>query len=344
MKRAPASPPTDPAEGESGPLVRRFAQRTPLPVGDVNVYFVPGQVPALVDTGPHEAGGLDAIAEAMATCGSRLGDLRFIVVTHGHVDHCGLAGQLQEVTGARVLAHPKAVAMLRDFVVAWERRLEYYDRAATAAGLPDPLRQALLTVLAERRSLAQSVSPDAIAPLADGSRLRLGDDLWSVHYTPGHSEDHICLHHRPSGILFCGDLLLRYLHTAPVLAPRIPPAPRSTALERLLASWRLVGRLPVRIAWPGHGPPIRAHALLVARRVLTVNSRVRAAEEAVNDGARTVWEIARAMGLPADPKLLDLTLSETAALLEWLSRRGRIERRLTGEVVQFTPQSRPPRR
>ncbi len=328
-------------EGNGGPLVRRFALHTPLPVGDVNVYFVPGRVPSLVDTGPDQPGGVDAVQEAMATCGCRLDDLRFIVVTHGHVDHCGLAGRLQAATGARVLAHPDAMVMLRDFPAAWARRLEYYERAAIAAGAPESVRAAFLAVLGERASMAASVAHDAVSPMVHGARLRLGDSFWSVHHTPGHSDDHVCLHCEASTVLFCGDLLLRYLHTVPVLAPPVSRRPRRTALERLVASWRLVGRLPVRIAWPGHGPPIRAHAVLVARRLLTVQSRVRAAEGAVNDGARTVWEVARAIGLSAEPKLLDLTLSEAAALLDWLRRRGRIERRVAGEVVQFTPPRQP---
>lgn len=320
------------------PVVRRFAQPTPLPVGDVNVYVVPGQVPAVVDTGPDQPGSLETVVEALVTCGYRLTDVRAIVLTHSHVDHCGLAGRLQEATGARVLAHPAALPILADYPAAWRKRLAFYERATIAGGVPERVRLAFLAILAERGQLATSVKSEALSPLVDGARHKLGDAIWTVLHTPGHADDHLCLVHEPSGTMFCGDLLLRFLHTVPVLAPR-PAAGRRRALQELRASWRAVGRLPISLAWPGHGPPIRAHGLLVARRHLTVRSRLRACEAAVRDGAATVWEVARAIGLSADPALLDLTLSEAAALLDWLVGINRLQRQRAGEIVRFAPPS-----
>jgi hydroxyacylglutathione hydrolase len=43
--------------------------------------------------------------------------------------------------------------------------------------------------------------------IADGGRLRIGDDMFEALHTPGHQDDHLCFHARDAGILFAGDLV-----------------------------------------------------------------------------------------------------------------------------------------
>jgi glyoxylase-like metal-dependent hydrolase (beta-lactamase superfamily II) len=41
--------------------------------------------------------------------------------------------------------------------------------------------------------------------LKDGETLRMGDQIFEVIYTPGHSNDSICLYCQSKGVLFAGD-------------------------------------------------------------------------------------------------------------------------------------------
>jgi glyoxylase-like metal-dependent hydrolase (beta-lactamase superfamily II) len=317
--------------------VHRIAVPTPLSIGDVNIYFLPGRSPTLIDTGPCTPAAFDRLEAGLTAVGSHLSDVSQVVITHTHVDHFGLASRLHRVSGCRVVAHTAAVASLDNFERAWQERLEFYGRVNAAAGVPPAVASGCLETLRARGLLGASPPAGCITPVRDGARLRCGDATWTVRHTPGHSPDHIALHHQGSASLFVGDLLLRYFHTVPVLAPAPSDGRPRSALGELVSSWRAVGRLPVGIAWPGHGAPIRAHRVLVARRLATVRTRLHATQTAVNQGATTVWEVIGAIGLPTRPDLLDLSLSEAAALLGWLVRRGLLSRnRLTG-VVRYAP-------
>jgi len=44
-------------------------------------------------------------------------------------------------------------------------------------------------------------------PLADGESVQLGDHDYRVLHTPGHKNDHVCLHSEGASVLFAGDLV-----------------------------------------------------------------------------------------------------------------------------------------
>lgn len=56
-----------------------------------------------MDTG--NPGRPDRILARLAECGVAPGDMRLILLTHGHVDHFGSAAELCERTGAPVAIH-----------------------------------------------------------------------------------------------------------------------------------------------------------------------------------------------------------------------------------------------
>jgi glyoxylase-like metal-dependent hydrolase (beta-lactamase superfamily II) len=85
--------------------------------------------------------------------------------------------------------------------------------------------------------------------LADGDRLRAGDEMVTILHTPGHAEDHVCVWHEPSRALFAGDMVIA---GTTVMIPH----GRGGNLRAYLASLaRLASLDPARI-YPGHGPVI----------------------------------------------------------------------------------------
>src|ERR1700719_2356772 len=76
-------------------------------------YLVSGRGgPALIDTGWPTDEGWDTLAERVAQTGHDLTEIRYVLVTHAHADHLGLAGRVREASGALVGMHPAESATL----------------------------------------------------------------------------------------------------------------------------------------------------------------------------------------------------------------------------------------
>src|SRR6266702_6967876 len=79
---------------------------TPFYIGPVNVYLVAEDPPTLIDTGPKTKEAIEALRDGMRRAGFRVADIRRIVLTHAHEDHCGLAQSLRgEAKDAEVFVH-----------------------------------------------------------------------------------------------------------------------------------------------------------------------------------------------------------------------------------------------
>ncbi len=80
--------------------------------------------------------------------------------------------------------------------------------------------------------------------LKGGENVKLGDRDFEIIYTPGHSNDSICLYCRQDGVLFSGDTPLVIRSTDGTYEPEF-----ITALESLCSR-------DIRSVYFGHGPPL----------------------------------------------------------------------------------------
>ncbi|MFD7730348.1 MBL fold metallo-hydrolase, partial [Kitasatospora phosalacinea] len=99
-------------------MTRRPVAVHPLvsPWGRFGLYsfFVDAPEPAIVDTGIATSPA-EGMAPALAALGRRIEDVRWILLTHGHIDHVGGAHALRELTGgrAKVVVHRADAPFLR---------------------------------------------------------------------------------------------------------------------------------------------------------------------------------------------------------------------------------------
>ena len=122
-------------------------------------------------------GDLSRIVGTLARLGLQL---KYIVVTHAHLDHIAGASALRELTGAPVLYHQVDLALTA-----------VMEEQAAWMGVPTP----------------DVALPDESAET--GTVLRLGGHAFHILHTPGHTPGSICLHAPEPGLLLAGDTLFR---------------------------------------------------------------------------------------------------------------------------------------
>jgi glyoxylase-like metal-dependent hydrolase (beta-lactamase superfamily II) len=101
------------------------------------------------------------------------------------------------------------------------------------------------------RWLGQSIVPVVSDPVEHGDVLRLAGREWFVFHTPGHTQDHFCLHDPATGIFLAGD------HVLPTITPHISGISSSPdPLSTFFYSLDRVGDIDdVEQVLPAHGHP-----------------------------------------------------------------------------------------
>jgi glyoxylase-like metal-dependent hydrolase (beta-lactamase superfamily II) len=235
----------------------------------------------LVDTGMHERGSMADLERALERTGHAIADIRLIVITHAHPDHCGQAAPLAERAGCEVWIHPA----YRDWL-AHKPTLEERTEIGRRSGVPEErIRRWAAEHADDRGGVAGSLASDR--DLLPGVDLRTDVGTWQVVETPGHTPSHVCLHQPEHRLLISGDHLLGRVSL--YFDVGLSPDP----VGEFVRSLDVVDGLDARLALAGHARPftdVRAH--VEAHREL-VAERLGAVRAALAEGPRTVYEIAR---------------------------------------------------
>src|SRR5215208_3752520 len=156
---------------------------TPFYVGPVNVYLIQEEPLTLIDTGPKTKEALEALKEGLRKERVRVSDIKRIVLTHAHEDHCGLAKQLRdEAKDAQVFVH------------GWETghrkgRLEYGESRALLerAGVPAGEIAEMRRMYEGVRRFADALEDHEHAELFDDDEIKFERGSLRVVHTPGHT-------------------------------------------------------------------------------------------------------------------------------------------------------------
>lgn len=194
------------------PLKAAIVPVTPLQQNCTLLWCTETNKAAFVDPG----GDLPRLKAAAAQAGV---EIEKILLTHGHIDHCGQAGMLAEELGVPIEGPHEADRF-------WIARLEDDGRSY---GIP-----------------ARTFEPERW--LKDGDQVTVGELTLDVYHCPGHTPGHVIFHHPPSKLALVGDVLFQ----GSIGRTDFPMSDHDALIEAITTKLWPLGEDTVFI--PGHGP------------------------------------------------------------------------------------------
>ena len=261
--------------------------------------------------------------------------MQSLVLTHAHLDHCGLAAYLVKESKCDVrmplaewlngwkMWHEREDGPDEQFASFMKRNGASDD---DAAGIMGSLR---------RSSYLGLRPPREFIRIRDGDVFAMGQREWRVITAGGHSPEHALLYCESDKILIAGDQILSHM-TPSVITPLAQPDanPMKDYLDSLT---RLEALPPDTLVLPSHGLPFRGlHTRLAQMRE---HHLARLDEVAsVATGKTTAFAIAQEVFprvLYANPRQ---AFGESLAHLNMLASQGRLTRDVdTNGAIAFAP-------
>jgi glyoxylase-like metal-dependent hydrolase (beta-lactamase superfamily II) len=321
--------------------------RIPVPIpfveagGPVNVYFLENEdgTYTLFDTGLGSPEAEAAFRASVKEAGLDVAKVRRMLISHGHIDHYGMAQTLAEETGAPVHVHPldweKVVGEGR-----WVMRAREYSDYFRKQGVVPGVLEAMMDRTRKTMNFARRVDASRAVKLEAGERFRFRHFEVEVLHLPGHTPGLVCLWDAEHRILFADDHILAKVSPNPLLElGEKGEEDKFLALIRYFESARVVHQMDIDWVLPGHGPPFQGHRVLLEGLFAFYEKRQAKLLARLSEGEATPVQLVELLFGQADPGRLFLTLSEVIGNLEVLEAQGKVTRKLRGDVYQYSSAS-----
>jgi len=294
--------------------------------------LVSGKQVTLFDTDLDIPEGFSTLEGALQQIGRSLADIDQIFLTHYHADHCGLAGRLKEISGARIYLSEADAEAIRN----QNQTKELFHRLGVFCREQN-FPEALMASLKELHTYFTGVTfPFEVdAPLAPYSWHTSGRRTFQVIPAPGHTRGQVCFYFPQEALLLSGD------HVLPEITPNLSIDlfhPEWRPLKSFLESLQRVKTLAVERTFPSHGGIIPDLPTRITEMEAHHEERKALILRAVRQGFDTGQEISLAIfgeDLPEFDQYL--ALHETCVHLVELNREGLIQEIPSGVTKHYRP-------
>jgi glyoxylase-like metal-dependent hydrolase (beta-lactamase superfamily II) len=315
-------------------------------LGHVNTYAIEDvRGFALVDPGLPGEASWNALLGRMHDAGIPLRRVHSVVITHSHPDHFGGAGLLAQESGADIVASDRFRTFF-DMMDLDDRELQAaddidprdnpiprlrFDHPSPWGGSPlGPPPKERDKLFANRDELFRWFkAPRPTQRVADLEHITLGGKDWVGLFTPGHTDDHLCLYDEESGVLLAGDQVL------PTITPHISGIIPNDPLAQYIESLDRLAELPyVETVLPAHGQPFGNLAGRAAEIKAHHDERLEQLRQLCDvPGWSNVVELSHQLFAPRSWG--SMAEAETYAHLERLRILGKVKSREDAGVISY---------
>ena len=293
--------------------IYRIPIPVPFPMKYVYCYlFQEADGWSLVDAGFHYPDAVDTWKQVFKQLSVNPKNIRSIYLTHFHPDHFGLAGWMQELTGAKVFISKE------DYVMAervWGQNSRQASRVGAICrqnGVPDSLAA---QIEENMKKLSKHVTPLPSLTVLEEKEVTLGGKTWRVIPVPGHSDGLVNFYQPEQRLLLAAD------HVLDKITPNISlwPGCRPNPLKDYFSSLNKIDELDIKLVLPAHGAVIHQIQERISEIRLHHEKRLNQMFSLAKDG-QTAYKIASELfqHKKLSPHQWRFAIAETLAHLEYL--------------------------
>ena len=304
--------------------------------GPINVYLFCGSSLSLIDTGIKGNSTLRYINKGLEGTGFKIEDLDRIYITHGHIDHYGMARRLAEISGAKIFVHSHDKDKVQvPFEVLFERDLPlvmtYFKEAGVHADSLEGYYQSIEDLYS---TFAEPIEAE-VETLSDGEIVDCGDRKLKVIHLPGHTSGTIGFYD-DEGLLFAGDHLLAEITPNPLLDLSAKARNGYKSLKSYLSSLTVTKKFDISLVLPGHGKNIDDPPTLISQFFRHHEERKKEILTLLSENEKTKWELSCLLFGELQTREIYLGLSEVEGHLELLEEERKVVKRKKEGILYYS--------
>ena len=207
--------------------------------------------------------------------GLQISDVKYVAVTHAHIDHCGLALRWQAEGVPVVASELEAQSFLHGRNIIGYQTQYVFDHMRRV-GVPEERISGFIEAREQMRrayrsgdntgggvrrerwpGLIRGTPFRADEELSDGAEIRLGDRRVVLVSAPGHTPGNCVFFEPDTGALFSGDQVIPGLNSNPGwhFDISVEPPERFRSLPAFAESLDRIEALEIEYLYPGHREP-----------------------------------------------------------------------------------------